>query len=118
MSMQRSPSSLVADPPVAGRRFRFQVRRGDRDTAKRRRLEVADHVASWVPLRIIDEHEEAGRVWLWLEADRLVSLVSAADFAKQCPGYVPGSFVMLDGRPSLGVAVTAGRGMTTGIPGE
>jgi len=116
MSMQRSPSSLVADPPVAGRRFRFQVRRGDRDTAKRRRLEVADHVASWVPLRIIDEHEQAGRVWLWLEADRLVSLVAATDFAKQCPGYVPGSFVMLDGREAPASARWANRRPTTRKP--
>jgi hypothetical protein len=114
MSMQRSPSPLVADPPVAGRRFRFQVKTGNRgDVSECRRHAVAEYLDGWVPLRIIDECREGRLVWLWVEAARPVTLAAAADFVKHCPGSVAGSFVMLDGRPSPGVAVRAARGPTT-----
>jgi len=97
LPMMRSPSTLIAGPPAAGRRFRIQLKRGDRMAVRlRRRLEVAEYLDGWVPLRIVDEHEQRRRIWLWLEAERPVSPAAAADFAKDCPGYVPGSFRMLD----------------------
>jgi hypothetical protein len=48
-----------------------------------------------VPLRIVAEHVDGGRCWVWVELARRVSADAADDYVRGCPGYVPKSFKML-----------------------
>jgi hypothetical protein len=91
-----SPSLPVAGPTVAGRRFRFQFAAPNcRKARARRRLAVADHLDGWVPLRILAQHIEGKRCWLWVETSRTVAAAAADDYVRGCPGYVAKSFRML-----------------------
>jgi hypothetical protein len=90
------PSLPVAGPTVAGRRFRFQFTTCEAGAARvRRRLAVAEYVDGWVPLRIVGEHMQRRRCWVWVETQRPVTADAADDYVRGCPGYVPGSFRML-----------------------
>ena len=90
------PSSPVAGPTVAGRRFRFQFTTSEAGAARaRRRLAVAEYLDGWLPLRVVAEHMRKRRCWVWVEAARPVSANAARDFVRGCPGYAPGSFRML-----------------------
>jgi hypothetical protein len=91
-----SPSLPVAGPAVAGRRFRFQFTTSEAAAARvRRRLAVADYLDGWLPLRIVAEHVDGRRCWVWIELSRPVSAAAARDYVRGCPGYVPKSFRML-----------------------
>ncbi len=48
-----------------------------------------------MPLRIVAEHMDDRRCWVWVETQRTVAAEAADDYVKGCPGYVPGSFKML-----------------------
>jgi len=48
-----------------------------------------------VPLRVVAEHMDGRRCWVWVELARRVSADAARDYMKGCPGYAPGSFKML-----------------------
>ena len=83
-------------PPPSIRRFRFVCAAGYSEKVReRRRRAVAEHLAGWMPLRVIDEHIEGSRWYLWVEMLRPVTRVAATDFARECPGYVPRSFKVL-----------------------
>lgn len=91
-----SPSLPVAGPTVAGRRFRFQFAQPTcSKAAARRRLAVAECLDGWVPLRIVAEHIDGKRCWLWVETRRIVAAAAADDYVRGCPGYVAKSFRML-----------------------
>jgi len=91
-----NPSSPVAGPTVAGRRFRFQFTTSEAGAARvRRRLAVAEYLDGWLPLRIVAEHATARRCWVWVEFRRPVSRRAARDFVRGCPGYVAKSFKLL-----------------------
>lgn len=91
-----SPSLPVAGPTVAGCRFRLQFAVPKCPKARaRRRLAVADYLDGWVPLRIMAQHIEGNRCWLWIETRRTVAAAAADDYVRGCPGYVAKSFRML-----------------------
>lgn len=91
-----TPSSPVTGPKAAGCRFRFQFATSEAGAARvRRRLAVAEYLDGWVPLRILAEHIQRRRCWVWVETHRPVAARAARHYAKGCPGYAPGSFKML-----------------------
>ncbi len=91
-----SPSSPIAGLAVAGCRFRFQFALAVcRRSQAKRRLAVAEYLDGWVPLRVVAEHIDGRRCWVWVELARRVSADAARDYVRGCPGYAPGSFKML-----------------------
>jgi len=91
-----NPSSPVAGPTAAGRRFAFRVTLGEPGQPRvRRRHDVADYLDGWVPLRVVSQQVVGRHCWLWVETQRRVAEAAAADFANECPGYVRKSFRML-----------------------
>jgi len=86
----------VAGPAPAGCRFRFRFIIGEPGPARRqRRLAVAEYLDNWVPLRVVAEHVDGRRCWVWFETRRAVAVDVAKDFVRDCPGYAPRSFKLL-----------------------
>ena len=56
---------------------------------------MAEHLMSWLPLRVANEYVEGSRAYVWVEMARPVAHDSARDFARECPGYVAKSFKAL-----------------------
>ena len=89
-------SSIVAGPTAACRRFRFVFSLGhEARTRGPRRAAVADHLDTWVPLRVIAEQIAGKRCYVWVELSRPVEVAAAADYVSECPGYVGRSFKVL-----------------------
>ncbi len=98
-SMTCNTSRVVPSPTAAGataRRFRFVFQAGHtRAVRERRRLDIAEYLGNWVPLRIMAEQAVGNRCYLWVEAARPVEAKAAADYVQDCPAYVPGTFKVL-----------------------
>jgi len=90
-------TSGVSDSPTATvRRFRFQVAASrERKVQARRREAVVEYLTTWLPLRVIAEHDDGARLWLWIELRHPVEVQAATDYAKECPGYAAKSFKVL-----------------------
>jgi hypothetical protein len=56
---------------------------------------TAAHLDGWVPLRIMAEHMQRWRCWVWVEIQRPVTAAAADDYVRGCPGYVARSLRML-----------------------
>jgi hypothetical protein len=89
-------SSIVAGPTASCRRFRFVFQAGHtRAVRERRRLDVAEYLGNWVPLRIVAEQTVGKRCYVWVEVAREVKAAAAKDYVQDCPAYVPGTFKVL-----------------------
>jgi|LakMenEpi03Aug12_release.lakeMendotaPanAssembly.Ray.scaffolds.fasta_scaffold206782_2 hypothetical protein len=89
-------STVVAGPTASCRRFRFVFQAGHtRAVRERRRLDIAEYLGNWVPLRIMAEQAVGNRCYLWVEAARPVEAKAAADYVQDCPAYVAGTFKLL-----------------------
>ena len=96
--MRANPPAVTG--PTAARsarvfRFAFLEPGSSTSARQRRRLSVFEYLECWVPLRILAEQSHRNRCLLWIETQRAVQAAAAADYVRDCPGYVPKSFRML-----------------------
>ena len=56
---------------------------------------MAEHLMSWLPLRVANEYVEGSRAYVWVEMARPEARDSARDGARECPAYVAKSFKAL-----------------------
>jgi hypothetical protein len=49
---------------------------------------VAEYLDGWVPLRIMAQHVEGNRCWLWIETRRIVAAAAADDYMREWLGRV------------------------------